>query len=61
MKTPFLVLFCLVFLLTLAFKRRANTIPGETFPDARIDDSFQKFLLQKEFRQFLNSLYGQTQ
>jgi tetratricopeptide (TPR) repeat protein len=47
--------------LTLAFERRANTIPGETFPDARMDDSFQKFLLQKEFRQFLNSLYGPPQ
>ena len=47
--------------LTLAFKRRANTIPGEAFPDARMDDSFQKFLLQKEFRQFLNSLYGPPQ
>jgi tetratricopeptide (TPR) repeat protein len=47
--------------LTLAFERRANTIPGETFPDARVDDSFQKFLLQKEFRQFLNSLYGPPQ
>jgi len=36
--------------LRLAFERRANIIPGETFPDARIDDSFQKFLLQKELR-----------
>jgi hypothetical protein len=47
--------------LTLAFERRANTIPGETFPDARDDDSFQKFLLQKEFRHFLDSLYGPRQ
>jgi tetratricopeptide (TPR) repeat protein len=47
--------------LTLAFERRANTIPGETFPDARVDDSFQKFLLQKEFRHFLDSLYGPRQ
>jgi tetratricopeptide (TPR) repeat protein len=47
--------------LRLAFDRRANTIPGETFPDARVDDSFQKLLLQKEFRQFLNSLYGPPQ
>jgi tetratricopeptide (TPR) repeat protein len=47
--------------LTLAFERRANVISGETFPDARLDDSFQKFLLQKEFRQFLNSLYGPPQ
>jgi hypothetical protein len=36
-------------------------IPGETFPDARVDDSFQKLLLQKEFRQFVNSLYGPAQ
>jgi tetratricopeptide (TPR) repeat protein len=47
--------------LKLAFERRGNIIPGETFPDARIDDSFQKLLLQKEFRQFLNSLYGPPQ
>jgi tetratricopeptide (TPR) repeat protein len=47
--------------LKLAFERRGNVIPGETFPDARIDDSFQKLLLQKEFRQFLNSLYGSPQ
>jgi len=47
--------------LKLAFERRDNLTPGETFPDARVDDSFQKLLLQKEFRQFLNSLYGPPQ
>lgn len=47
--------------LKLAFERRDNVIPGETFPDARVDDSFQKLLLQKEFRQFVNSLYGPAQ
>ena len=47
--------------LKLAFERRENLIPGETFPDARVDDSFQKLLLEKEFRQFLHSLYGQPQ
>jgi tetratricopeptide (TPR) repeat protein len=47
--------------LKLAFERRENVIPGETFPDAREDDSFQKLLLQKEFRQFLNTLYGPRQ
>jgi len=47
--------------LKLAFERRENRIPGETFPDARVDDSFQKLLLQKEFRQFLASLYGPQQ
>jgi tetratricopeptide (TPR) repeat protein len=46
--------------LKLAFERRENVIPGEEFPDARVDDSFQKLLQQKEFRQFLNSLYGPT-
>ncbi len=44
--------------LKLAFERRENLIPGETFPDARVDDSFQTLLLQKEFRQFLASLYS---
>ncbi|HET8922693.1 MAG TPA: hypothetical protein VFN26_06805 [Candidatus Acidoferrum sp.] len=47
--------------LKLAFERRENLIPGETFPDARVDDSFQKLLLEKEFRQFLHSLYEQPQ
>jgi tetratricopeptide (TPR) repeat protein len=47
--------------LKLAFERRENVIPGETFPDARVDDSFQKLLLQKEFRRFVHSLYGQPQ
>jgi tetratricopeptide (TPR) repeat protein len=47
--------------LKLAFERRDNIIPGEAFPDARVDDSFQKLLLQKEFRQFVNSLYGPAQ
>jgi tetratricopeptide (TPR) repeat protein len=44
--------------LKLAFERRNNGIPGEGFPDARVDDSFQKLLLQREFRQFLASMYG---
>jgi tetratricopeptide (TPR) repeat protein len=44
--------------LKLAFERRENLIPGEAFPDARVDDSFQTLLLQREFRQFLASLYG---
>ncbi len=47
--------------LKLGFDRRKNIIPGETFPDARTDDSFQKLLLQDEFRQFVNSLYGVQQ
>jgi hypothetical protein len=44
--------------LKLAFDRRNNVIQGETFPDARADDSFQKLMLQDEFRRFANSLYG---
>ncbi len=44
--------------LKLAFERRNNLIPGETFPNARVDDSFQKLLLQREFRQFVDALYG---
>ena len=47
--------------LKLAFERRENLIPGETFPDARVDDSFQTLLLQREFRQFLAALYGPPQ
>jgi len=47
--------------LKLAFDRRNNMIQGETFPDVRGDDSFQKLLLQNEFRQFVNSLYGSQQ
>lgn len=47
--------------LKLAFERRENVIPGETFPDARVDGSFQKLLLEKEFREFVNSLYGPPQ
>jgi tetratricopeptide (TPR) repeat protein len=48
-------------LLKLAFDRRNNVIQGETFPDARADDSFRKLMLQDEFRQFANSLYGGQQ
>jgi tetratricopeptide (TPR) repeat protein len=47
--------------LKLAFERRENLIPGETFPDARVDDSFQTLLLQREFRQFLAALYGRPE
>jgi hypothetical protein len=44
--------------LKLAFERRANVISGESLPDPRGDDSFQKLLKQKEFRQFVDALYG---
>lgn len=44
--------------LKLAYAYRANMILGETLPDPRVDDSFQRLLLQKEFRQFVDSLFG---
>ncbi len=44
--------------LKLGFDRRGTLIQGEGFPDARTDDSFQKLMLQDDFRQFANSLYG---
>jgi tetratricopeptide (TPR) repeat protein len=44
--------------LKLAYARRENVIAGEQFPDARTDDSFQSLMKQKEFREFVNSLYG---
>lgn len=47
--------------LKLAFERRENLNSGQTFPDARVDESFQKLLLEKEFRQFLAALYGARQ
>jgi tetratricopeptide (TPR) repeat protein len=47
--------------LQLAYDHRNNVIQGETFPDARADDSFRKLLLQDEFRQFANLLYGTRQ
>jgi tetratricopeptide (TPR) repeat protein len=47
--------------LKLAFERRDNLIPGERFPDARVDDSFQTLLLERGFRQFLAALYGPPQ
>jgi len=39
-------------------ERRSHALPGETIPDARTDDSFQKLMQEKEFRQFVDSLYG---
>jgi tetratricopeptide (TPR) repeat protein len=44
--------------LKLAYEHRSNALPGETIPDARTDDSFQKLLLDKNFRQFVDSLYS---
>lgn len=42
--------------LRLAFQYRNNMTPGEDFPDPRVDDSFQRLLLQREFRRFVDSL-----
>jgi len=44
--------------LKLAYERRSHALPGETIPDARTDDSFQKLMQEKDFRQFVDSLYG---
>jgi tetratricopeptide (TPR) repeat protein len=45
--------------LQLAYDRRANVLPGEAFADARTDDSFQKLMQRKDFRDFVNKLYSQ--
>jgi tetratricopeptide (TPR) repeat protein len=47
--------------LKLAYQYRKNMISGEQFPDARIDESFQIFMRNDEFRQFVNALYGTRQ
>lgn len=44
--------------LKLAYGYRSNMIQGETLPDPRVDDSFQRLLLEKEFRRFVDSLFG---
>jgi hypothetical protein len=44
--------------LKMAVERRQNVIAGENFPDARGDDSFQKLLVEDDFRKFVNELYG---
>jgi tetratricopeptide (TPR) repeat protein len=44
--------------LKLAYDRRANVLPGETFSDARTDDSFQKLMQQRDFRDFADTLYS---
>jgi len=45
--------------LKLAYDRRGNVLPGETLADARTDDSFQKLMQSKDFRDFANKLYSQ--
>jgi len=44
--------------LKLAYDRRANVLPGEALADARTDDSFQKLMQRKDFRDFANKLYS---
>jgi Tetratricopeptide repeat len=39
-----------------AFSLKANSIPGESMPDPRRDDSFQRFLPNQQFQQFLDTL-----
>jgi tetratricopeptide (TPR) repeat protein len=39
-----------------AFARKANNIPGESMPDPRKDDSFQRFMSNERFRKFVDSL-----
>ncbi|HWQ03525.1 MAG TPA: hypothetical protein VNL38_03510 [Candidatus Nitrosotenuis sp.] len=39
-----------------AFERKANLLPGEEMPDAATDDSFQKLMKDRDFRDFVNSL-----
>ena len=42
--------------LKMAFARKAHVIPGEAMPDPRTDDSFQQFMKDKKFREFVDSL-----
>lgn len=39
-----------------AFSYKANVIPGEQMPDPHVDDSFQRFMRNAEFRQLVDSL-----
>ncbi len=39
-----------------AFDHKANALPGEGIPDPRKDDSFQKLLKNKEFRELAETL-----
>jgi hypothetical protein len=41
-----------------AFALKANVIHGESMPDPRHDDSFQRFMSNPRFRQFVDSLYS---
>jgi tetratricopeptide (TPR) repeat protein len=39
-----------------AFEHKANALPGESIPDPRKDDSFQKLMKNKEFRELAETL-----
>jgi tetratricopeptide (TPR) repeat protein len=39
-----------------AFDHKANVLPGESMPDPRNDDSFQKLMKNKEFRELAETL-----
>lgn len=39
-----------------AFGYKSNTLPGETMPDPRTDDSFKKLMKNKEFRELAETL-----
>lgn len=39
-----------------AFSLKANSVPGESVPDPRKDDSFQRFMSNDRFRKFADSL-----
>lgn len=39
-----------------AFDRKTNVLPGESIPDPRKDDSFQKLMKNKEFRELAETL-----
>lgn len=43
-------------LLRKAYSYKANMIHGETMPDPRKDDSFQSFMKNKRFQDFVNTL-----
>ena len=47
--------------LKTAFENKQNGIPGEGMPDPRKDDSFQRFMQNKQFRDLVDSLAKSSQ
>jgi hypothetical protein len=39
-----------------SFSLKSNVIPGESMPDPATDDSFQRFMSNQKFRDFVKSL-----